>query len=66
MNTYELSQMIGRKAHWTIFDLQIPVKITDARHVFGRTDIQIQPLFGEGKHWCSHRAVDIIDDKDAG
>jgi len=64
MSAYELSQMIGRQATWTIFDLQIPVEITDARQVFGRTDIQIRPLGGTGKHWCSHRALSITEGRE--
>lgn len=61
MSANELSQIIGRQATWKIFDLDVPVTVTDARRVFGRTDIQIQPIGGGGRHWCADRAVTIIE-----
>lgn len=63
VNAHELSQMIGRSASWTIFDLNIPVEVTDARYMFGRTDIQIQPVGGTGKHWCSRHAIRFPDEE---
>lgn len=62
MTAYELSQMIGRTATWNIFELNIPVEVTDARHMFGRTDIQIQPVGGTGRHWCSRHAVSFTEE----
>ena len=61
MSANELSKIIGRQATWKIFDLDVPVTVTDARRVFGRTDIQIQPNGGNGTHWCSDRAITIIE-----
>lgn len=62
MTAHELSQMIGRQATWSIFELQVPVEVTDARFMFGRVDVQIKPVGGAGTHWCSVRAITIEED----
>lgn len=57
MTVQELSQIIGRQATWTIFDVRVPVEVMDARAMFGRVDVKIRPVGGSGQHWCSHRAL---------
>lgn len=64
MKVQELSQIIGRKASWIIFDLDVPVEITDARSIFGRVDVQIRPVGGSGEHWCNSKAL-VFDDGQA-
>jgi hypothetical protein len=61
MKAQELSQIIGKKASWIIFDLDVPVEITDARNIFGRLDVCIRPVGGSGEHWCSSKAL-IFDE----
>lgn len=37
--------------------LSFPVRILDARKVYGRIDVQIQPVGGEGERWVEASAV---------
>ena len=57
MSVYKLADLLGRQAIWHIFDLEIPVEIVDARQNFGRTDVQVKPVGGNGTHWISDRAI---------
>lgn len=63
MNIEELAKLVGQRARWTIFDLDVPVEVTDARSIFGRIDIRIKPVGGSGEHWCSSRAVVFHDER---
>jgi hypothetical protein len=31
--------------------MEVQVRVTGVRHVFGRTDVQVTPLFGNGSAW---------------
>jgi hypothetical protein len=57
VSVQELANLIGRQAIWHIFDLEIPVEIVDARYNFGRTDVQVKPVGGNGTHWITDRAI---------
>jgi hypothetical protein len=39
--------------------IQVRVKITDARHFFGRDDVFIQPVMGIGAGWVSSESVEL-------
>lgn len=41
--------------------LRVQVTIMDARRVFARTDLLVQPVAGEGMAWVDATRVKIID-----
>lgn len=61
MTVQKLADLLGRQATWNIFDLQVPVEITDARHMFGRVDVKIRPIGGGGEHWCTDKAIHVVE-----
>jgi len=58
MTAKELAEKIGKEATIEIVKgLGIHVRIRDARHVFNRTDLQIEPVAGEGMTWVASDRV---------
>lgn len=59
MTAKELNDYIGREGLWlSPLGLKIPVKILDARSAYGRFELKVTPLFGDGEAWA--RACNVI------
>ena len=60
MTTRELLNLLDKAATLTTVEgLEVQVKITDARSVFGRQDIRVEGLAGEGTAWVSSERVRV-------
>lgn len=54
MTSKDLTQYIGQKLEWQASTkVTVSVKILDARETFGRTDLLITPVSGQGEQWVS-------------
>lgn len=53
----EVLGKLGKRAIYTVNDLQIEIEITDARVVFGRIDYKIKPVAGKGEKWVSAESI---------
>jgi hypothetical protein len=42
-----------------VMGLTIIVRVTDARQCYGRLDLCVEPLHGEGSRWMEHRKVEL-------
>lgn len=57
MTTTELLALIGKHtggsdtALINLDGLYVPVKVLDAKYVFGRTDVLVTPIGGHGQKW---------------
>ena len=61
MNAKALSENINKQGLLSISNMQVLVKITDARTVFGRIDYQVTPVNGTGSTWVeSNRVTGIL------
>lgn len=59
MTTKTAIEIIGKEADLYLDGLTIKVKIVDARYVFGRDDVQVQPLAGCGVKWVSRDSINL-------
>jgi len=59
MTTRTLSPLIGKAGRYLIGTASFPVTIVDARELFGRTDVQIEPVGGSGAAWVERSAVTL-------
>lgn len=57
MKTEELLELIGTVRKWRHEGVTFPVTIRDARQVFGRTDVQVEPVGGSGRMWVNIEAL---------
>jgi hypothetical protein len=64
MTLAEYSSYIGRSG--TLLDvlpgLNVAITITDVRNAFGRVDVKVVPVSGNGETWVSVTRV-ILEDK---
>lgn len=56
-NVTELAELIGRVGEWVIGPIGVRVRVIDARRVFNRLDLKIEPVAGSGQKWVSSEAV---------
>lgn len=61
MTASSLLGLIGSRGQYVNGSLYIPVVITDAREVFGRVDVCIEPVGGSGSQWVSRAAVRLTE-----
>ena len=64
MTTRTTSPLIGRTGRYLIGSASYPVTIIDARELFGRVDVCITPINGEGEQWVTRSAVRITEEKE--
>ncbi len=64
MTTRSLSPLIGRTGRYLIGAASFPVTIIDARELFGRIDVQIEPIGGSGAAWVERSAITLTKDKE--
>lgn len=50
---------VGKKKSEAGATLQIPVKILDARSMFGRIEVLITPVGGKGERWVTRKTVTL-------
>lgn len=53
MNAAEMIALIGQTRYWTYGGVAFPVTIRDVRNVFGRTDVQVEPVGGKRRMWVN-------------
>lgn len=53
MTYSELKQMIGQQFIVTFEHVQVNCTVLDGRSSFGRTDILVTPISGNGQQWVS-------------
>lgn len=59
MNIIEASELVGQTADCPMEGLRVRVQVLDVRHVWGRIDVLITPLAGEGSVWVTRdRLID--------
>ena len=51
MTARELAHLIGQRVLLPLGGLRVEVEIRDAREVFGRIDVLVSPVAGEGEVW---------------
>jgi hypothetical protein len=56
----ELAANVGREGLWStpIANIQVRVKVIDARQIFGRVELKVTPLAGSGEAWAQNVAID--------
>lgn len=57
MTVKELSASIGKQGSLSVSGLHVEVKVTDARQVYGRHDLQVAPVNGSGEIWVEASRV---------
>lgn len=60
MTAKELSTYVGKTGQWTVnagAGVSVPVKINDARIMFGRVDLSVAPVGGIGECWVDRDSV---------
>jgi hypothetical protein len=62
MGTKQASnKYIGKKATYRVGSLTVEVNIKDHRAVFGRDDVLISPVTGDGQQWVSADSVVVAE-----
>lgn len=62
MNTLEMMPAIGRRVDWQpVPGILVRVEIINVRQVYGRVDLEISPVAGNGRKWVSLDSVRRID-----
>lgn len=46
-------------AYYRINGMKFPVRILDARKVWGRVDVLVEPVGGEGSKWVEKSAISV-------
>lgn len=59
MSVAALAALIGRPGLWRVAGVRVPVSVIDARKCFGRIDLKISPVDGDGAIWVQSDAVDL-------
>ena len=60
MAAREIVQLLDREATLTTAEgLRFQVTIVDARQAFGRLNVQVEPIAGEGTAWVSMDRVEV-------
>jgi hypothetical protein len=56
----ELAANVGREGLWStpIANIQVRVKVIDARQIFGRVELKVTPIAGSGEAWAQNVAID--------
>lgn len=57
MTVIQLAQCINRLATYKINDLEFQVEIIDARSVYGRDQVKIIPVYGNGEKWVMIESI---------
>ena len=57
MTASELARLIGHEATISSDGLQVRVRILDGRTAYGREDLLVTPVAGEGQRWVSAERV---------
>lgn len=60
MSTRDLAQLIGCRAFYRIGALRVAVEILDVRNAYGRLDLHVVPVEGEGSAWVSDANVELV------
>lgn len=58
--TRELRASIGQQVHWKQGKLSVLMDVLDARTMYGRIDILIQPVSGAGQQWVSADSCETV------
>ena len=53
MTSRELVRLLDKEGTLSLGGFTIPVRILDARENFGRVDVLVEPITGEGQAWYS-------------
>lgn len=53
MTLKEMQKIMAMKVSITVDGLTFPVKITDVKQAFGRTDVLVTPVHGSGERWSN-------------
>ena len=62
MTVRELADMIGRRGFLDVDELEVPVKIDNARTVYGQIQYLVTPIGGTGARWVmAYRFVSEIE-----
>jgi len=59
MSAKELTQYVGKLGGYRVGELRVNVRILDARVSFGRLDLEIAPIAGNGAQWVSADSVKL-------
>ena len=59
MTSRELLRLLDKEGTLSLGEFTIPVRILDARENFGRVDVLVEPITGEGQAWYSADNVKI-------
>lgn len=72
MSAAELARFIGKEgkarlvaSHASSGVLKVPVKVKDARSMFGRVDLLVTPVGGEGEVWMDAAGVTLSEGAEA-
>lgn len=57
MTAEELASYIGREGILGFEKLGVCVRSTDAREVYGRLDVLVEPIQGTGKAWVAEARI---------
>ena len=57
--TLELAKYIGMNGTLSTGSLRVPITISDARQVFDRVDVLVQPVGGIGFQWVSIERIKL-------
>lgn len=49
----------GLEGNISVLGMTISVRVTDARQCYGRLDLCVEPLHGEGSRWLEYRKVEL-------
>lgn len=55
----QMMAAVGRVGLLMIDSLRVPVEVLDSRYTFGRTDLLVSPVGGNGQQWVERARVDV-------
>lgn len=59
MTGRDAAALIGRRATYRTGQLFVAVRIVNARTVYGRDDVQIEPIAGDGQQWVAVQSIQL-------
>jgi hypothetical protein len=61
MTNTDFSKIVGRNARIKVGNMLVNVRVVDARSAYGRDDVLITPVNGEGRQWVRLTSIELME-----
>ncbi|MDI3298369.1 MAG: hypothetical protein QJR08_04275 [Bacillota bacterium] len=58
----QMEPVVGKTAMMAVEKWRIQVRVLDSRYVFGRQDVLVEPVSGEGRAWVDAARLTMIEE----